>query len=115
AFAVALNQHFDQLAADSALAPFVPERNHFNWMLELDTAGRRMFEGFATLARQSTLKLARAGVIIGTGTDIWQIPTGAHQELVELVAAGLSPLEAIRAATANAAKIIGAAGDLGTI
>ena len=36
-------------------------------------------------------------------------------ELEELVAAGLSPLEAIRAATGDAARIIGVEQDLGTI
>ena len=36
-----------------------------------------------------------------------------HLELEELVAAGLTPLEAIRAATGDAARILGAA-DLGT-
>jgi imidazolonepropionase-like amidohydrolase len=59
--------------------------------------------------------MARAGVTIGAGTDIWQIPTGVHLELQELVAAGLSPLEAIHAATGAAARVIGAERDLGTI
>jgi imidazolonepropionase-like amidohydrolase len=59
-------------------------------------------------------RLARAGVTIGIGTDIWQVPSAVHLELEELVAAGLTPLEAIRAATGDAARILGAA-DLGTI
>jgi imidazolonepropionase-like amidohydrolase len=36
-------------------------------------------------------------------------------ELEELVAAGITPSQAIRAATADAAKILGADRDLGTI
>jgi imidazolonepropionase-like amidohydrolase len=36
-------------------------------------------------------------------------------ELEELVAAGLPPLDAIRAGTGGAARILGAARDLGTI
>ena len=52
---------------------------------------------------------------VGTGTDIWQHPAGVHMEMEELVAAGLTPLEAIRAATANAARILGADRDLGTV
>ena len=114
-FAVRLNEHPDLLAADSELAPFLPQRSSFNWMLQLDSARRRLFAGFGLMARQATGKLARAGVTIGTGTDIWQIPTGVHMELEELVAAGLSPLDAIRAATGDAARIIGAERDLGTI
>ncbi len=61
------------------------------------------------------MKLARAGVTTGAGTDIWQTPTGVHMELDEMVAAGLTPLEALHAATGAAARIIGAEQDLGTI
>ncbi len=114
-FAVRMSEHPDMLAGDSALAPFLPVRASFNWMFQLDSTRRRMFAGFAQHARQATAKLARGGVTIGTGTDIWQIPTGVHMELEELVAVGLSPLEAIRAATGGAAQILGAEQELGTI
>ena len=114
-FAVRMNEHPDMLAADTELAPLLTERSSFNWMVQLKPAQRLQFAGFARSAREATTKLARAGVTIGTGTDIWQVPTGVHMELEELVAAGLSPLEAIRAATADAARIVGAEQDLGTI
>jgi Tol biopolymer transport system component len=114
-FAVRLNRHPDALEADSELAPFLPPRSDFRWMLELDSAGRRQYEHYAEWARQATAKLARAGVTIGTGTDIWEIPTGVHLELEEMVDAGLSPLEALHAATGGAARIIGAERDFGTI
>lgn len=114
-FAVQLNEHPDLLDADSALAPFLPPRNAFAWMLRLNPARRQQFARFAQQARAATVRLARAGVTIGTGTDIWQIPTGVHLELAELVAAGLSPLEAIHAATGGSARIVGAEQDLGTI
>lgn len=114
-FALLMNRHPDTLEADSELAPFLPERSAFQWMLALDSAGLREYERYADQARRVTLKLARSGVTIGTGTDIWQIPTGVHLELEEMVAAGLSPLEALHAATGGAARIIGAERDLGTI
>jgi Tol biopolymer transport system component len=113
--AVQLNRHPDALESDPELAPFLPERSAFQWMLELDSAGRREWERYGEWARQATVKLARAGVTIGTGTDIWQIPSGLHLELEEMVAAGLSPLEALHAATGGAARIMGAERDLGTI
>jgi hypothetical protein len=113
--AVRLNQHPDALEADSELAPFLQPRSDFEWMLKLDSAGRRQYQRYAEWSRQTTVKLARAGVTIGTGTDIWQIPTGVHLELEEMVAAGLSPLEALHAATGGAARIIGAERDFGTI
>jgi imidazolonepropionase-like amidohydrolase len=54
-------------------------------------------------------------VTLGTGTDIWQIPIGVHLELEQLVAAGLTPVQAIHAGTGGAARILGADKDLGTI
>jgi hypothetical protein len=115
ALAVQLNKHPDALDADTALAPFMLPRSAFAWMLELDSARLRQYELLTRLARQTTARLARAGVTIGTGTDIWQIPTGVHIELEEMVTAGLSPLEALRAATSSSARIIGAERELGTI
>ena len=114
-YALWLNEHADLQEQDPELAPFLPPRSDFGWMLELDAAGRRDSERSARVARQVTAKMARAGVTIGAGTDIWQIPSGVHLELEELVASGLSPLEAIRAATAAAARIVGAERDLGTV
>jgi imidazolonepropionase-like amidohydrolase len=59
--------------------------------------------------------LWRAGVTLGTGTDIWQIPTGVHMEMEQFVAAGLTPAQAIHAGTGGAARILGADKDFGTI
>ena len=114
-FAVALRLDPEKLVRDAELAPFLPPRSDFGWMLNLDSTRRQMFARFAAGARHATAKLARAGVTIGTGTDIWQIPTGVHMEMEELVAAGLTPLQAIHAATGAAARILGAGEDLGTI
>jgi len=113
--ALQMNRHPGALESDSGLAPFLPPRNYFAWMLNLDSTGRREYQQFVASARQTTLKLARAGVTIGTGTDVWQIPIGVHMELQEMVAAGLSPLEALHAATGGAARIMGAEEILGTI
>ena len=52
--------------------------------------------------------------MIGAGT-VTQIPDGTHYELEELVAVGLFPLEAIRAATSVAARIMGASAEVGQI
>jgi hypothetical protein len=49
-------------------------------MLALDSAGRRESERYTEWSRQASVKLARAGVTIGTGSDIWQIPIGVHLE-----------------------------------
>ena len=60
----------------------------------------------------------RLGVTIAAGTDMGVPFTGPdtiHQELVELAAVGLSPMEAIQAATRNAARALRLEHDLGTV
>jgi imidazolonepropionase-like amidohydrolase len=58
----------------------------------------------------------RAGVRLLAGTDGPLGEAGKlHDELVLLVRAGLSPLQALHTATRNAAEFVGRAADLGTI
>jgi len=66
---------------------------------------------------ESVKKLRDDGIRIATGTDIgppWN-EMGVHLEMELLVKAGLTPLEAIRAATLESARCLGAERDLGTV
>ena len=112
--AARMNAQPKMLDSDAELAPFIA-KNSFGWMLEMKPDARERNERAAQQARITTGKLARAGITIATGTDIWQIPTGVHMELEELVASGMSPAQAIRAATSGSAHILGADKDFGTI
>jgi imidazolonepropionase-like amidohydrolase len=114
-FAVRLNERPALLDEDSELKPFLPDRENFGWMFNLSASERESWAQEAVRSREATAKLWRGGITIGTGTDIWQIPTGVHMELQQLVAAGLTPLQAIHAGTGGAARILGADKDLGTI
>lgn len=114
-FAVRVGERPALLDEDAELMPFMPARDNFDWMINLNAAARKDWMQNAVQAREATLKLSRAGVTIGTGTDIWQIPIGVHMELEQLVEAGLTPTQAIHAATAGAAQILGAEKELGTI
>lgn len=71
--------------------------------------GRRI----ARIARTATRKAHEAGIAIAAGTDVR--PWSMHGELEQLVAAGLSPMESITAATGTAARVLGAADEIGTI
>ncbi|HEX3249179.1 MAG TPA: amidohydrolase family protein [Pyrinomonadaceae bacterium] len=114
-YAVRVSERPALLDEDVELRPFMPARDNFDWMINLNAAARKNWFDEAARAREVTLKLSRAGVTIGTGTDIWQIPTGVHMELEQLVAAGLTPMQALHAATGSAAQILGADHELGTI
>ncbi len=57
-----------------------------------------------------------AGVRIAFGTDAGVAPHGENaRELALMVEGGMAPAEAIRAATATAAEVLGVAGELGTL
>ncbi len=79
---------------------------------------QRMSQAFEE-AKMNAKKLHGAGILMAAGTDapypgVFQ-GEGIHRELELLVESGLTPLEAIRAATKNASLVIDAASDWGTI
>jgi imidazolonepropionase-like amidohydrolase len=66
--------------------------------------------------RQSFRRAVHAGVTIAMGTDTGVTPHGDNlRELGEMAASGLSPEGVLRAATANAADLLGLREELGTI
>jgi imidazolonepropionase-like amidohydrolase len=70
-------------------------------------------------AQTSAQKLRKAGVLLVAGTDA-PYPgdfqgEGLHHELELLVEAGLTPLEAIASATHNAAQLMNASAEWGTV
>jgi imidazolonepropionase-like amidohydrolase len=66
--------------------------------------------------RENLLRLHKAGVPVALGTDMWAFPgLGVSIEMDLYVKAGLSPIEAIRAATQTAARSLGLEKDRGTL
>lgn len=65
-------------------------------------------EGLGGALREVTRKAHRLGVPLAFGTDAAVIPHGTNaKQFAEYVACGLTPLEAIRTATTNAARLLG--------
>ncbi|HET7693454.1 MAG TPA: amidohydrolase family protein [Gemmatimonadota bacterium] len=102
------------IAPDGGLDPWEPIGG-LDWMLGLPAEARAWWESGATASREMAGRFHRAGIRVGLGTDVWQVPWGVHLELEELVRAGFTPLEAIHAATRASADILGAGEELGTI
>lgn len=66
--------------------------------------------------RENLRRLQAAGVPVALGTDMWAFPgLGVSIELDLYVRSGVSPLEAIRAATQTAARSLGIERDRGTL
>ncbi|MGH9556981.1 MAG: metal-dependent hydrolase family protein, partial [Terriglobales bacterium] len=68
------------------------------------------------LAHDHVARAIRVGVPVAFGTDATVYPHGLNaREFAVLVALGMSPLEAIRSATLNAAQLLGWEGKVGAI
>ncbi|WP_420615371.1 amidohydrolase family protein [Candidatus Palauibacter sp.] len=86
---------------------FYTERMSIPWMSNF-TAGdfEAAMDGFA-VADSLIRALVAAGASVMAGTDTPPLGFALHRELEELVAAGLSPYEALRSATVNPARFLG--------
>jgi imidazolonepropionase-like amidohydrolase len=76
-------------------------------------------QDFETASR-NLKKAYDAGVKVGFGTDsganVYRVPgAGEHQELALMVAAGLTPMQALRAATQTNAALLGISAQTGTL
>ena len=104
-------------AADTAalgahdVAPFIPRSER--------TSGPVTVQDFWYTAqrkhRASVGALYAGGVRVATGSDAQHLPGVIHLELEDQVAAGLTPLAAIAAATSEAARVLGADAEIGTV
>ncbi len=114
-----------ELLSNPALA-YIPEGTRYKWLAnythfdELEPADREMVrKGFQNMQRFIG-QFARAGGKVLTGTDTsnggWAVPgVGVQREMELLVEAGLTPMEAIQAATRNAAEGYRVLNRVGTI
>jgi imidazolonepropionase-like amidohydrolase len=75
---------------------------------DADTRRREEMERATESSRRAVARLHNGGVTVLAGTDAPGQPWAIHWELEELVSAGLSPLEALSAATGSAARALGA-------
>jgi hypothetical protein len=107
----------DKLASDPRLK-FVPESARKAWPALKDEGNeplKKQIEGIYKLVGLTTR--TKVEVLAGTDTgDPWTIPGATlHDELEQLVAAGLSPHQALGAATIAPARFVGWEDAMGTI
>ena len=101
----------------------VPEVIRRNWQAMLGTDLYREMQSvlapLVPLYSENARLLQEAGVLLLAGTDVG-IPAlipgiSLHEELKLLVEAGLTPLQALRTATINPARVLGRTDSLGSI
>ena len=82
---------------------------------DASSGSRELRERIADDDRRAVAQLHGGGVTVLAGTDAPGQPWAIHWEMEELVASGLSPLEALTAATGAAASALGAHEEIGTV
>ncbi len=111
---------------DVVLVPNMPYRGvptSYDWLtglvptdelerLQAQEANEAAAEAWAIQAR-NLYKLTRAGMKVALGTD-GNVPYAAHVEIEDMVVAGMTPMQAIVAATSSAAEFLGIQ-DAGTL
>ncbi|HSC78341.1 MAG TPA: amidohydrolase family protein, partial [Candidatus Acidoferrales bacterium] len=100
----------------------VPTLYRLEWRLEnaekrgIDPAQLERLRQAVTANQENIRRAIRVGVPIALGTDATVYPHGLNaRELASLVRVGLSPLEALRAATLNAAELLRWSNDIGSL
>ncbi|MCI0356117.1 MAG: amidohydrolase family protein [Acidobacteria bacterium] len=100
----------------------VPTLYRLDWTLEnaeknaAPAAALERLRRSRQLARDHVASAIRSGVLVAFGTDATVFPHGLNaREFAVLVALGMSPIEAIRSATLNAAQLLGWEGKVGVI
>ncbi len=127
-----VTRRMDAFADDSAFRND-PRRRHIPaalwraWQADADRMvaldptpeGRRVMRGFYTRGLEITGRAHAAGVPIVLGTDAGDtyvfFGSSVHDELGELVKAGLTPAQALAAATARSAEFLGLQADYGAV
>jgi hypothetical protein len=115
--------HAKQVLADAARMRLVPREIRRNWEKWLDSETTREFQSIlgpiVPLELENVRLLNKAGILLLAGTDVGvplQVPgISLHVELERLVEAGLTPLEALRTATLNPARVLDMTDSLGTV
>jgi len=113
-----------QLTAQPEFKYWVPQqvtawRTLKDNLLAQPPASREQRSEFIALRRRFLTSLHDAGVVFLLGSDApqyWNVPGfSAHRELGSLVAAGLTPYQALRTGTVNVAKFLGEEGRSGVV
>ena len=108
---------------DDTLLQFLHPLMRWQWLEDIDAtvaedptpAARATYRAFYRKGLALTGAAHRAGVKVLVGTDYVVPGADVHRELVQLVAAGLSPAEALRAATIEPARYVGRDGEYGSV
>ena len=113
----------DAVVREDTLLRYLHPLMKWQWLEDVDATvagdpsaeARETYRAFYRKGLELTGAAHRAGVPILVGTDYVVAGADVHRELSNLVEAGLSPAEALRAATLDPARYAGREADFGTV
>ena len=113
----------DPVVREDTLLRYLHPLMRWQWLEDIDATvaedpspqARQAYREFYRRGLELTGAAHRAGVPILVGTDYVVAGADVHRELGNLVEAGLSPAEALRAATLSPARYAGREADYGTV
>ena len=104
---------------DELVRMMLDKGTYFVPTIAIAWAYKEIYPDIFSSLKKAVKKLHDAGINIAAGTDSGTpgvvIGKGLHKELELMVAAGIKPMEAIKAGTRNAADNLGKGSELGTI
>ena len=113
----------DARVRDDPLLDYLHPLMRWQWLEDVDATvagdpspeARETYRAFYRKGLELTGQAHRAGVPVLVGTDYVVAGADVHRELGHLVAAGLPPAAALRAATLSPARYVGREADYGTV
>lgn len=113
----------DPLILDDPILKYLHPLMKWQWLEDVNKTidedpspeGRQTYKDFYEKGLELTGQAHRAGVKVLVGTDYIVAGITVHNELEQLVLAGLSPLDALRAATIFPAEYFGLQDDYGQV
>jgi Tol biopolymer transport system component len=109
----------ESILEEAQISPFLNDRlvSYMPRFLPPSKSQRADMNQRAVVGRNNVDRFFKAGALLAAGTDypFYWTPWMLHRELEQYVFAGMSPLDAIVSATRNAAQVLHADRDIGTI
>jgi imidazolonepropionase-like amidohydrolase len=113
----------DPVIRDDPLLRYLHPLMKWQWLEDIDATvardpspeARETYRAFYRKGLELTGVAHRAGVRVLVGTDYIVAGADVHREMAQLVAAGLTPADALRAATLSPAEYFGLEADYGTV
>jgi Tol biopolymer transport system component len=113
----AADHNEESVIEEAKTSPFINDRMESYMPFSMPPLRAQQSSIRAHVGRSNVERFSKAGALLAAGTDypFYWTPWMLHREIEQYVKAGMSPFDALMSATRNAARVLRAEEDLGTI